>query len=79
MGLDVWFRDDVIRVLTAESLQISRLPEGEYRRGREDTLEDIAAYFGQAAPQNDKVRGGEWISARPVVEAGYRTWEVLPD
>ena len=79
MGLDLWFRDDVARILAALARTAARAPAGEYQHGYIDALGDVAASFGIAAPENHQVRAADWISARPVVEAGYRVGEVLPD
>ena len=89
MGLDLWFRDDVTRILasaaesgraTTEALALS-VPDGAatYQRGYTDALRVVSLAFGLSVPQNHQVRAGEWISARPVVEAGYRVGEVMPD
>ena len=85
----IWFREDAARILasaaeggraTSEALALSG-PDGAgaYRRGHTDALRAVALAFGVPVPQNGQVRAGEWISARPVVEAGYRVGEVMPD
>ena len=79
MGLDLWFREDVARILAALARTAARARAGEYQQGYIDALGDVAASFGIVAPENHQVPGGEWIGARPVVEVGYRVGEVLPD
>ena len=76
-GLKVWFRDEIANILAG--LARAARYSGEYRQGYVDALGDVAASFGVTPPENHQVPGGEWISARPVVAAGYRVGEVLPD
>jgi len=55
MGLDLWFREDVARILasTWEAMQSAHRegPDGdEYRRGVEDALRAVGIAFGLARP-----------------------------
>ena len=72
MGLDLWFCDDVSRILASKAQAVARMPADEYRRGCEETLSDIAAAFGLPAPVNGSGRG-EWVPAPPVIEGVYHT------
>ena len=85
MALDAWLRDDVTRILTSAAdggretiaaLAVSS-PEAArtYQAGHDAALRVVALAFGIALPQNDKVYGGEWIPAQPVIECVYRTGE----
>ena len=81
MGLDLWCRDDVTRILAtvAEGGQetiaalVASDPEAArlYQAGHAAALRAVALAFGITLPQNDKVRGGEWIPAPPVIECRY--------
>lgn len=46
MGLDLWFRDDVRRILASKAQAIARLPVSDYRSGYEDALSDLRVQFG---------------------------------
>jgi len=50
MGLDLWFREDVQRVLTALLSANNRKEPGERQRGYEDALFDLALAFGVVVP-----------------------------
>jgi len=45
MGLDLWFREDIARILHGLARTASR-HNGEYQRGYADALGDIAASLG---------------------------------
>ncbi|MBN1814554.1 MAG: hypothetical protein JXA14_22130 [Anaerolineae bacterium] len=76
MGLDVWFREDVTRILAsthetmAASMQATAPLDAEmaeaYQRGFVDALRAVAIAFGAAKPM------GEYPSARNVVDAQVR-------
>ena len=51
MGLDIWFREDVQRTLTALISQASRREDDDYKRGYMDALYDVALSFGIVAPE----------------------------
>jgi hypothetical protein len=88
MGLDVWFPPDVARILASvgqggqETVAAMVMADPDaarlYQAGHAAALRSVALAFGVSAPQNDQARG-EWISARPIAEAGYKIREVLPD
>ncbi len=46
MGLDLWFRDDVRRMIASKAQTAGRLAAGEYQRGYLDALDDLAVGFG---------------------------------
>lgn len=46
MALDLWFRDDVRRILASKAQAIARLPVNDYRLGYEDALADMRVEFG---------------------------------
>ena len=46
MGLELWFRADVQRMIASKAQAAGRLEAGEYRRGYLDALEDLAVDFG---------------------------------
>ena len=48
MGLDVWFREDVSRILAGLARAASRY-DGEHGQGYRDALGDVAASFGISA------------------------------
>ena len=58
MGLDLWFRQDVARILASVGQAASRHAQGEYKRGYNDALADVALAFGLVTPGNGD---GAWI------------------
>lgn len=59
MGLDLWFRDDVRRMIASKAQTAGRLAAGEYQRGYLDALSDLAVAFGlsdvgQPAPRLER-------------------------
>jgi hypothetical protein len=68
MGLDLWFKEDVARILasTHQTLRssagaVAPLDEeraGAYRQGFEDALRAVAVAFGVWAPGAGQVPGG---------------------
>jgi hypothetical protein len=50
MGLDLWFREDVGRILAGLAQQATRRDDGEYRCGYMDALCDVAVSFGLTVP-----------------------------
>lgn len=56
MGLDLWFRDDVARILASKAQAAGRYSGEEYRQGYLDALGDVALAFGLAAPQSGSSR-----------------------
>ena len=55
MGLDLWFRDDVARILAAtqETMQASQavtVINEDYQQGFRDALRAVAVAFGVVAP-----------------------------
>ncbi len=49
MGLDLWFRDDVKRILAMAAQAAERYP-GDFQAGYVAALSDLALAFGVAAP-----------------------------
>jgi hypothetical protein len=61
MGLDLWFREDVARILasTLEAMSSSQAVGGgnaDYQQGVEDALRAVGVAFGVLAPRSDSVR-----------------------
>ena len=73
MSLRFWFMDDITSILTGLA-SAGEAHGPEYQKA----LADVALSFGVAPPQNDKVCGGEWNPARPVIECEYQ-WRERPD
>jgi len=63
MAIDIWFRDDVTRILAAARVALDRITEAHgaaqpehadaYRAGFEDGLATVAAAFGVSLPQRN--------------------------
>jgi hypothetical protein len=80
MGLDLWFREDVARILASayETMQSSAdaVPSASpetaetYQRGFGDALRAVAVAFGVAAPTVRSIRQ-EW---GPPERTGSRDW-----
>jgi hypothetical protein len=51
MGLDLWFREDVARILASKARPATRLPEGAYQNGYLDALADVGVAFGVVEPE----------------------------
>ncbi|MBN1954826.1 MAG: hypothetical protein JW900_07225 [Anaerolineae bacterium] len=51
-GLDLWFRQDVARILASKAQAASRYTGAEYREGYMDALADVALAFGLVAHGN---------------------------
>jgi hypothetical protein len=63
MGLDLWFREDVARILasTQETMQASQaatIVNEDYQQGFVDALRAVAVAFGVASP---RVRDGHRV------------------
>jgi hypothetical protein len=56
MGLDLWFREDVARILAGLAQQAARRDGGDYGQGYLDALADVAISFGLTV-QNENRRG----------------------
>ncbi|MGD2206855.1 MAG: hypothetical protein PVH17_08760 [Anaerolineae bacterium] len=55
MGLDLWFREDVARILAAtdetmRASQAATVRNQDYQQGFQDALRALAVAFGVAAP-----------------------------
>lgn len=82
MGLDLWFREDVARILasTHETLRASTgavapLDEeraGAYQQGFEDALRAVAVAFGVLAPGSGSSRNGRGGTGARRLNSGYR-------
>jgi hypothetical protein len=55
MGLDLWFREDVARILAGLAQQAARRNDGDYGEGYLDALSDVALSFGLTV-QNEAQR-----------------------
>jgi hypothetical protein len=53
MGLDIWFRDDVTRILAGHAQHEMRGKDNDYQKGYMDALKDIAVSFG-ISPTNGR-------------------------
>ena len=88
MGRNLWYRDDVTHAMAAvaeggrETISALAASDPEaarlYQAGHDAALRAVALAFGITLPQNDKVRGGEWIPVLPVIECEYQ-WRERPD
>lgn len=58
MGLDLWFKQDVARMLASQAQTAGRYTGADYRQGYMDALSDLALAFGLVPPGNG---GGAWI------------------
>jgi len=62
MGLDLWFREDVARILasTWEAMRSAQMMNGrtnvDYQRGVEDTLRALGLAFGLVQPGSSSTR-----------------------
>lgn len=63
MGLDLWFKQDVARILASQAQTAARYPGKEYKEGYLDALSDLAVAFGLAAPQAGSGPGWDVIEA----------------
>jgi hypothetical protein len=89
MGLDLWFREDVARILAAThtamaaSLRAAPAVDREaaeaYRQGFEDALRAVGVAFGVAVPEGGgpglgRSAPGRWIVDGEVAQLPGRTW-----
>jgi hypothetical protein len=51
MGLDLWFREDLQRILASKVQAVCRVGISEYRQGYLDCIRDLAVEFGIATGQ----------------------------
>ncbi len=87
MGLDLWFRQDVARILAATWETMQATAEGTWRgtvtaaedqiarayeRGFEDALRAVGVAFGLSAGESGARRSSEIRSRRPTAEGEWR-------
>ena len=66
MGLDLWFREDVVRILasTQETMRASQARGGvneDYQQGFSDALRSVAVAFGVVNPTQQMPQRNDWM------------------
>lgn len=78
MGLDLWFKEDVARILAAtqETMQASQaasVVNEDYQQGFRDAIHAVAVAFGAAAPSQTRP-ADRLPAAKPGIQVIEHNW-----